>query len=279
LEELRRLDSNYQRQEVEGLLFDAYSQRAVTLMEAGELEEALAHVDGALEIRPADQSVSDQRLWLSTYLTGLTQWGIDWVRVVGTFRELYDSNPDFLDVDQRLHDAYLNVGDQYHEEGAWCVAEQQYSAASQILATQASTAKLEDARELCAQAIAAATPSVNPTEAPTQPITPTATVALSEAVRGYIGEFLGYVEVDATEMVISVHVLSAQGEDVAGTEVQISAYDWLGEPKMTDAQGHCEFAGLTQELEFTVTLTDLPSTPFLVHARWGTEAQVSFVEG
>jgi hypothetical protein len=60
--------------------------------------------------------------------------------------------------------------------------------------------------------------------------------------------------------------------------VEISAQGWRSDPRATDAEGCCEFAGLTEELEFTVELTDLPSIPVQVVTRWGTETLVNFVE-
>lgn len=179
LEELRRLDMGYRGQEAEEMLFDAHHQHAMGLMKAGELEEALMHLDSALQIRADDQTVSEQRLWLSLYLTGLAQWGVDWEKAVEIFEELYELNPDFLDSDERLHDAYLELGDLYYEEGAWCVAEEQYGAALQIMVTEAATSKRDEAGELCLQAISAATPSVLPSAVATESYPPTATVAPS----------------------------------------------------------------------------------------------------
>jgi tetratricopeptide (TPR) repeat protein len=277
LEELRRLDSTYQRQEVEEMLFNAYFQQALILMEAGELEGALVHLDNALEIGPDDQNISEQRLWLSLYLAGLTHWGIDWEKVVETFKELYELNPDFLNVEQKLHDAYVNLGDRYYEEGAWCVAEQQYGAALQIMITEAAISKRDEARHLCVDAVSAPTPSVAPTPVSTQPITPTATVVPSPPASGYVGEFVEYGEANAAEMRIRIHVVDAQGESVSGVEVEISAYDWRV-TSVTDAEGYCEFAGLTQEIEFTLRLTQLPCTPVQVHTQRGKEARVSFTE-
>lgn len=277
LEQLRRLDSSYRRQEVEEMLLNAHYQQAMSLMEVAELEEALAHLDGGLEIRPDDPTISEQRLWLSLYLAGLTQWGVDWERAVETFQELYELKPDFLNVVQKLHDAYLKLGDLHCEEGAWCVAEHQYAAALQIMATQPATTKRDEARQLCVEAVSAATPSVIPTAMPTQPTTPTGTVAPSPSVHVYIGEFAGYIEADETAVRIRVHVINAQGEGMSGLEVEISAYDWRV-MAVTDADGYCEFAGLNQQMEYTLILTQLICTPVQVPTRWGTEAQVNFVE-
>jgi len=259
------------------MLLNAHYQQAMSLMEVAELEEALAHLDGGLEIRPDDPTISEQRLWLSRYLTGLTQWGVDWERAVETFQELYELKPDFLNVVQKLHDAYLKLGDLHYEEGAWCVAEHQYAAALQIMVTQTATTKRDEARQLCVEAVSAATPSVIPTAMPTQPTTPTGTVAPSPSVHVYIGEFAGYIEADETAVRIRVHVINSQGEGMSGLEVEISAYDWR-DMAVTDADGYCEFAGLNQQMEYTLILTQLICTPVQVATRWGTEAQVNFVE-
>ncbi len=278
LEQLRRVDPSYRRQEVEEMLFNAYYREAMRLMEAGELEEALAKLDDALDLRPDDPRASEQRHWLSLYLTALTQWGVDWEQVVESLEDLHALNSDFLDVQQRLHDAYLSLGDVYSEEGAWCVAESQYVAALEIMVTEAAVAKRDDARELCVEAISATTPAADATVTATPAITSTATSPPSTLVWDYDGESTGYVETDPTAMRIRVHVINAQGEEVPGVEVGISAQGWQGDPKVTNADGFCEFAGLTQELEFTVTLTQLPCDPVQVSTRWGTEAQVMFVE-
>ncbi len=277
LEQLRRLDSSYQRAEVEEMLFGAYYQKAMSLMESGELEEALAHLDAALRIRPDDRGTLEQRQLLSLYLTGLTQWGVDWERVVETFQELYALTPDFLETEQKLHDAYMNLGDLYYEEEAWCVAEHQYGAALQIMITQTAMNKRDEARQLCVEAISVATPSLIPSVVPTEPTTPTATSTASTPLGVYVGEFVGYIQADQTEMRIRVHVVSAQGEPVSGVEVEVSAYDWR-DTAVTEADGYCEFAGLNQELEFTLRLTQLPHNPVQVYSRWATEAQVDFVE-
>lgn len=274
LEQLSRLDSSYRRQEVEEMLFHAHHQEARAFVEAGELEHALAHVDSALEIRPYDSTASELRVCLSLYLVGLTQTGADWERAVETFQRLYTVNPDFLDVAHKLHDAYLNLGDVYYAEGAWCVAERQYGAALQVMVMPTAVAKRDQARQRCVEAVSSATPPAAPTVAPTSTVT-----AISSIPRGsYVGEFAGYVPVSPVEMRVRVHVVDSQGDGMPGVEVVISVYDWPGDTKLTDADGYCEFAGLTQEAEFTVRLTQVPCDPVQVSTLWGEEALLEFVE-
>jgi tetratricopeptide (TPR) repeat protein len=176
LEELRRLDSAYRSQEVADMLFNAYQRQGLRLMDAGELEEASAHLAAALAIRPDDPHVAEQHYCLSLYLTGLSQWGVDWEGAVESFRELCELNPGFLEVEQRLHDACVSLGDLYYEEGAWCVAETQYGEALRAMVSDEAAAKRDQARDLCISAIEAMTPSALPSAGPAETASPWATV-------------------------------------------------------------------------------------------------------
>ncbi|NIN68469.1 MAG: tetratricopeptide repeat protein [Anaerolineae bacterium] len=175
LEELRRVDSTYGGQEVADMLFNAYHQQGLKLIDAVELEEASEHLERALELRPDDPHAAEHHYCLSLYLAGLSQWGVDWEAAVDSFRALRVLNPGFLDVEQRVHDAHLNLGDVYYEEGAWCVAETQYGEALAVMVSENAAAKRDEAHELCAEAIARMTPSAGPDAEPTQTISPVAT--------------------------------------------------------------------------------------------------------
>jgi tetratricopeptide (TPR) repeat protein len=275
LEQLRRIDPTYRAQEVEGMLFEAYREQSLDLLELGELEDALSLLERALELSPDDPDVAELRSWLSLYMTGLSQWGVDWEKSVATFTQLYELNPDFLDVGQRLHDALLELGDLYYEEGAWCMAESQYVEALQVQQSPEATARRDEARELCVRAIAEATPSRMAT---VEPISATMSVVSPEVAGRFVGQFLGYEDVDITEMRIRVCVFDASGSEVLGAWVEISAHDWRSDAKEVEADGCCEFAGLTQDLEFVVELAGLPCDPVQITTRWGKEAQVNFVE-
>ncbi len=176
LEELRRLDSAYRSQEVADMLFTAYQQQGLRLIDAGELEEASAYLRAALEIKPDDPHAAEQQYCLSLYLTGLSQWGVDWEGTVETFRELHELNPGFLEAEQRLHDACVSLGDLYFDEGAWCVAETQYVEALTVMVSDEVVAKRDQARELCISAIEAMTPSALPSAEPAQTASPWATI-------------------------------------------------------------------------------------------------------
>jgi len=278
LEQLRRVDPEYRAQEVEPMLFDAYRRQSAILLDAGELEEAASLLDKALELDPDNSDTASLQQWVSLYMDGLADWGVDWEGAVGALRELYELNPGFLDVERRLHDALLGLGEVYEGQGAWCVAESQYAEALRVTPSEAATAAHSEALGFCVQAIEEATPSAVASAGPTEVITATSTaVPLAEAGT-YIGQFLGWREADPTAMRIRVCVLDRDGELVSGTPVEVSLEGWRSGPSTTEADGCCEFAGLLQESEFTVELTALRCVPVQVTSRWGTEAQVSFLE-
>jgi hypothetical protein len=197
---------------------------------------------------------------------------------VETYRQLYEINPDFLDVRQRLHDALVNLGDVYYEEGAWCVAESQYTEALGVKQSPEATTRRNDARELCVQAIAEASPSAEASAAPVQPLSTTVSTVSPEPGGRFVGDFVGYKETDLTAMRISVCVMDATGLEVPGARVWISTQGWRSDPQEAGSDGCCEFAGLTQEAEFTIELTELPCVPVQITTEWGKEAQVNFIE-
>lgn len=279
LEQLRRVDPEYRAQELGPMLFDAYRRQSTIMLEAGELEDAASLLDRALELNPNDPETAELHQWLSLYMDGLAQWGVDWEGVVGTLRELYELNPSFLDVERRLHDALLSLGEVYYGQGAWCMAESQYAEAIRVMPSEAASAAHAEALNLCVRAIAEATPSAVASAVPTEEaIAATATGVPLADVGTFVGQFLGHTEADPTAMRIRVCVVNVDGEAVPGAGVEVSAEGWRSDPRTTEADGCCEFAPLMQELEFTVELTELTCVPVQVTTRWGTEAQVGFVE-
>jgi hypothetical protein len=158
------------------------------------------------------------------------------------------------------------------------MAESHYAEAMRVMPSEAATAAHAEALSLCVRAIEEATPSATASAAPAAAITATSTtIPLAEAGT-YTGQFLGWTEADPTAMRIRVCVLDRDGELVPGTPVEVSLEGWRSGPITTEADGCCEFAGLLQESEFTVELTELRCVPVQVTSRWGTEAQVSFLE-
>ncbi len=166
LERLRALDPDYEPEAVKDLLFSTFRNQGLELVNEGRLEEALRYLDKALEVKPAHEEVLEQRNLAALYLTAIGYWGADWDKAIANFYELYSIEPDYMDVKQRLHDAYVHKGDLYANQGEWCAAEDQYALALEINPDQAGEEKRVEASQLCLV--------VTPTPATASTVSPTA---------------------------------------------------------------------------------------------------------
>jgi TolB protein len=164
LERLRALDADYEPEAVKELLFATYYDQALALTNEGRLEEALRYLDKALEVKPGQEEVLKLRKLAALYLTAISYWGADWDKAIANFYELYSIEPDYMDVKQRLYDAYMNKGDLYANQGEWCAAEEQYTLALEIKPDQAGEEKKVEANRLCLGA--APTPAITSTVVP-----------------------------------------------------------------------------------------------------------------
>ena len=178
LERLRGFDPYYERENVTEMLFSSYYNMALDLVNKDRLEEALRSFDKALEVKPNDPDVLVQKELTSLYLTGLGYWETDWVRAIESFSAIYQIDPEYKDVEQRLYEAYLSQGDLYASEEAWCLAEESYEQAADLDSSEDVIARRDDAAYRCQTAIA---PTPIPVIAAT--VAPTATtIAAADAV-------------------------------------------------------------------------------------------------
>jgi tetratricopeptide (TPR) repeat protein len=164
LDQIRGVDPDFQREEVEDMLFTSLYNQGLWLVNRSRLEEALRYFDRALEIRPADQDTAIQRRLAALYLTAISYWGADWGKTIAGFTTLYDINPTYLDTTDRLYKAYVSYGDVLARRYEWCAAKQQYAAAVRIEFSQEAEDKRISANWLCL------------TSTPTPVITSTATI-------------------------------------------------------------------------------------------------------
>jgi len=269
LEDLRSLDTTYQQQDVKSLLFWAYYNHGLVLVNDGRIEEAVRRFDQALELQPNNPDALGQRHLASLYTTGLSYWEANWAKAVENFAALYQIEPNYRDVRQRLHDARVNYGDFLVKGGAWCQARDQYGAALEVIVTQEVTNRRDTAARECSRGASGPPPQATPSpgSTPTAPGT-------------FIGQFNGYEDVSHTQTSwagVKGRVVNAAGVGLAGKVVKISAFDWSA-TATTDGEGRYGFGPLDKELTFTVTLVDLPAQPVQVPAKFGMLAKVDFVE-
>ncbi len=212
LEQLRGLDPYYERENVTEMLFSSYYNMALDLVDKDRLEEALRSFDKALEVKPGDPEALMQRELASTYLTGLGYWEADWVRAIESFQAIYQMDPEYKDVKQRLYDAYLNHGDLYAGEEAWCLAEERYDQAAALDSNEDILAKRDDAAYHCRIAVA-------PTPVITATVTPTATIVAAVAVTATVTPTVSTADVgkiafaayNADEGTYAIYIVQADG--------------------------------------------------------------------
>jgi len=212
LEQLRGIDPYYERENVTEMLFSGYYNMALDLVDKDRLEEALRSFDEALEVKPGDPEVLVQRELTSLYLTGLGYWEADWVRAVESFLAIYQIDPEYKDVRQRLYDAYLHHGDLYSSEEAWCLAEERYEQAAALDSNEDVIAKRDEAAYRCRIA-AVPTPVIAATVTPTATITAAAevTATVTPTVSAPDLGKIAFSAYDAEERVYAIYVVQADG--------------------------------------------------------------------
>lgn len=169
LDELRGLDGEYQRQNVETMLTTAHYQLGLNAVRQDRLDEAIGHFKLVLALKPGDAAAQEQINLAHLYKAALSYWDRDWGATVQAFKGLYALAPDYKDVQTRLHDAYTFYAQTFADRGDWCRAAEEYAAAVQILSLETTVDSRDDAAMRC-QATAEA-----PSPTPTRRTMPTAT--------------------------------------------------------------------------------------------------------
>lgn len=177
---VRDLDSEFQTARVTDLLYTSYVNLAAEKDQAGQLEEALSYVDQALALRP-DAALRSARSKAEAYLAVLNTYSLGWETVIEGLQELYEQEPGYRDVEDRLLEAHTAYGDKLVREGDYCGALDEYVAAIEIDVQPVLFDKRDSARAGCdgepvpatvprtpeSARLAAATPRPAVTPAPT----------------------------------------------------------------------------------------------------------------
>lgn len=178
LDELRGLDGDFQRQNVETMLITAHYQLGVTALREDRLDDAEKGFQAVLAIKPDQTETQEQLNLLRLYRAALSNWGRDWPATVQAFKGLYALAPGYKDVRDRLHDAHLYRAEAYAGEGDWCAASEEYAAAVSVLVLEETVDRRDDAALKC-QATAQA-PRPTPTPKPGPSATPVPGSATAE---------------------------------------------------------------------------------------------------
>jgi tetratricopeptide (TPR) repeat protein len=183
LDELRGLDADYQRQNVETMLTTAHYQLGLDAVRGDRLDEANQHFEAVLALKPNDSDARDQLNLVNLYKAAMSNWEQNWPATIQALKGLYALAPSYKDVRVRLHDAHGYLAQAYGAEGNWCAASEEYAAAVSTLSLEDTVDQRDDAAIRC-QATAEAPP-------------PTATSQPQPTATGQVAAATGTVEVTA----------------------------------------------------------------------------------
>jgi tetratricopeptide (TPR) repeat protein len=257
LEQVRILDPDHERETVTDLLVEAYGKGGAEFVEQDRLEEAIRYFDRALELRPAEVAIREQKRFAALYMAGLDYWGANWQGAIDSFSVLFQLKPDYKDTEQRLYDAYVAYADTLYDDADWCAARDRYDSALAMQSSDELKAKREEAAQNCAVGAV-----------------PTGELAPSGS---FVGKVLRVEDVGLdTAMMIRGHVFDGQGNPMTDVRVGLSAFDWSAVPAVTNAEGVFAFDGLGNPLTYTLTLLDVTSVPLPVKTDWSRLVWVEF---
>lgn len=155
LESIRFQDATYRPADVEPMLFAAYQAQAEALIASERFEEALRLFDRALLLQPDADDVREEREQAALYVAGLSYWGADWQQAIARFQDLYERNPDYRDVRQRLADAYAGYGTRLQDRGNWCAAVERYNESLAVIDSPAVRSSRDQAQAQCQSGVMA----------------------------------------------------------------------------------------------------------------------------
>lgn len=268
-DQLLALDPTYRRGEVDQMLFAAFYQHGLELVQRDRLQEAVRLFDRALELRPGDTRVYHARKLANLYVTAMGYWGADWGAAIESLVALYELDPQYKDAKERLFQAYVNHGDVLAEDKVWCQAKDEYTKALEIKDDAQVRTALEQAATQCTSN--PATPAAEGTG------TPGATKQPSAPSGTFVGQFVERQSIDRDNIFIRGKVIDKAGDGVAGVQVKIQAWDWSA-TALTDGQGQYAFDGLSNPVTYTLSLVDVSSLAVEVKGEPGKITWVNFEE-
>ena len=178
LDQMRKLDRNYQTSLVDGMYYFALRNYGYSLItQQGNLEGGIYQLTLAERFGPLDRDSNGLREGARYYLIGASFWELDWAQVISYFDQvrawgnLWDGT---MTASERYWFAAMRYADQLVGEGQFCDADAYYLSAQAIAPLDSQAAEgYELAHLTCFPPTAAVTPtatfSLTPTETSTPP--------------------------------------------------------------------------------------------------------------
>jgi len=143
---------DYKRMETDRLLYNAYLNLGLSLVDGEQAELALYYFSQAEKLGDLPQEAQDYRLWADWFLQGMGYYGVNWEVAVGYFRDLCLVAPFYQSSCDLLHEALIALGDQYAAAADWCPAQELYAEANRQEHSVELSDKLETAVTNCQSA-------------------------------------------------------------------------------------------------------------------------------
>lgn len=147
--QVRATDQSFEANQVEEMLYTAYVSLGTEKSNSGSLEEAVNLFDKALALRPDALETRTLRDVTAEYVDALTYLYADWPKVIELLENLYQRNPNYRDVRQRLQEAHMEYADSLSRQNEWCAAAEQFAAAIAVQNGPGLAEKQSQAQILC----------------------------------------------------------------------------------------------------------------------------------
>jgi hypothetical protein len=134
LSNLRKVHPDYRIIDVDGLMYLALRNRGIEKILNGELEGGIYDFARAEKFGPLDNEANNYRTWARLYLLGNAFWGAYPEQAAYYYGQVVGAGVDIRDASgvsafYRYWASLAQMGDFSAEEGAWCLASEQYQVA------------------------------------------------------------------------------------------------------------------------------------------------------
>lgn len=196
LTRLRDLDLSYQTDRVSEMLYTANYQLGLQQLRPDFIDQAVLSFERALEERPGDPKAETAYEKAQLYAEAQTALQKNKQKSIEIFADLYELEPQYLDVADRLWQTHELLGDDLALQGKWCQAETHYAQALILEPSDKLQTKVENSGAQCAREEAEATETATDQETPADTeatsaelpaqefATPKATVTPTDTVTG-----------------------------------------------------------------------------------------------
>ena len=136
LDQMRKLDPNYEQSKVDGMYYFALRNYGYSLItQQGNLEGGIYQLTLAERFGPLDRDSNGLREGARYYIIGASFWGLDWAQAVSYFEQvqawgnLWDGS---MTATERYWFASMRYGDELLQKGQSCDALAQYENAKKV---------------------------------------------------------------------------------------------------------------------------------------------------